>query len=126
MGAPKHNVNRAAHGLRACRLPRGCGYVAKEASRFRKSLETAVADVYGSVDLRRAAAIDEALKWHTHSLLASRWLRREGANLDGEAQLRFSRAAADAAAARNRIVSELLPKDAILANLYKLESAWDS
>ncbi len=129
MGAPKGNTNRAIHGLRGSRLPRGCGYIAKEVSKFRRSLEAAVSKRNReAIDLVTAAKIDAAARWHTHALLASRWLRREGEGTDAAEQLRFSRAAAVAAAKRNRIVAELVPKQDPLATLYSRspESAWDS
>lgn len=119
MAAPEGNQNRTRHGLRAARLPKGCGYVQREVWKFRRSLEAAAAKRSGGgIGLGTAAKIDAAARWHTHALLASRWLRREGESMTAAEQLRFSRAAADAATARNRIVAELVPADEPFSFLY--------
>ena len=78
-GAPIGNGNAVRHGLTVGRLPKGAAYIARETAKFRGALERAVMDkTGGDVSLVDAAAIQTAIRWERHALLAQRWLRNEG------------------------------------------------
>ena len=76
MGAPVSNKNALRHGLTAGSLPAGCTYIRRESNRLRCALEDAVIELRGEVGLADAAAINSAVRWERHAMLAQRWLRK--------------------------------------------------
>lgn len=106
-GAPVGNRNRLRHGLRAGRLPRGCGSIRKACDRLRRQLEDAVVYERGEVSLADAATIQTALRWERHAMLSQRWLRLEGDSLTPGDRLAFSREIARASAERDKCLRSL-------------------
>ena len=105
----KGRLNAITHALRSAigALPPGCGYVNRLAYAMRRQLETAVANVDGSISLTKAAWIDSAVKWERHGLLAGRWLRLQSGDMDLAQRLEFSREVARAADLRNKAIQSL-------------------
>ena len=108
MPAPKHNTNSLRHGLTAVgKLPAGCAFVGRHVNQFRRGLEKAVLTTRGQITVADAAGITLACRWEKHSLLASRWLAEEYANLSIDDRLKFSGEAARATSARDNAVGRL-------------------
>ena len=129
MAPPKGNSNAIRHGLRAvATLPPGCNWVRKRLVQFRQSVEGAIVDTHGEVDLFRAATLQTAVRWEAVAQLAARWLREAGDTLSPTDKLTFVRQAAMASESRDRSLKALgLDKSQVadLDNLYRrpLEAA---
>ena len=106
-GPPKRNRNALRHGMKAGKLPKGCEYVEIRLNTFRRTLEDAVVLAKGEVSLMDAAAINTAVKWERHSMLAQRWLRLKAEELSPADLLRFSEALAKGSTNRDKALATL-------------------
>ncbi len=112
-GAPEGNVNAARHGLRGAGLPAGCGHIQRSTNMFRRSLEHAVFDARGEVNLSDAALINSAYRWERHAQLSQRWLLKDSTNMSAADRLNYSREVARASSERDRCIKLLaLPERA--------------
>jgi len=100
------NYNKSSytikHGLTAGRLPRGASYVTKMTNCLRKSLDRAVMERYGDLDVWHNSVIVSAIRWERHSLLCQRWLREDCDNLTPMEKLAYSREVARASSSRDK------------------------
>jgi len=106
-GAPTGNRNAMRHGLRAGKLPAGCGNIENRINVFRRTLEDEKLAIAGEISIVDAAAINTACKWERHGMLALRWLRLEAEKLTASERLAFSREIARASAERDRALAGL-------------------
>jgi hypothetical protein len=61
----------------------------------------------GEVSLIDAAAINSAMRWERHALLAQRWLRKDWEELTADQRLNFSREVARASSERDKCLKTL-------------------
>lgn len=117
MPAPKGNENALKHGRRVRQgdrsglqiggSPKGTGYVTVALRQFRQSLENAVVDQHGEVNLTRGALINSACRWERVAALGTRWLRKEGDNLATLDRMRLVTDIAKASDSRDRCIERL-------------------
>lgn len=131
-GAPRGNRNALRHGLRAGRLPPGCGAIRRAIDELRRSLEDAVSAARGTVNLLDATRIQSALRHETHAQLCRRWMRLEE-GLDADRMLTFAREVVRATESRDRAIAALNlggggpdPLDALRAALASREEVADA
>jgi hypothetical protein len=109
--------------MRGSKLPAGAEYVEKRVNLLRRHLESLVMEVKHEITVVDASAINGALRWERHALLAAHWLRREAAKLSAMDRLRYSEAMATAGDKRDRCIRMLgLDRDTaddLLTSLYK-------
>jgi hypothetical protein len=91
---------------------------------LRRHLEALVIEVKGGeITVLDASAINGALRWERHALLAALWLRKECHKLSASDRLRYSEAMAVAGDKRDRCIRMLgldrEREDDLLDNLYK-------
>lgn len=101
-GPPRENRNAMRHGLLAGKMPADCKYIECRLNKFRRTLEDAIIETKGEVNILDAAAIQTALKWERHGALALRWLRLENKNMKPAERLTFSREIAMASTQRDK------------------------
>lgn len=94
-------------GLIGGRLPKGCHYIRRLSEQFRRDLESAVCAIKGEVGISDAAAIQTAMRWERHALLAQRWLSELFDKLTPDQKLSFSRDIARASAERDKCIGAL-------------------
>lgn len=114
--------NNLRHGLTSGQLPDGCGYVQRLTNLLRQQLEDAILERSGEIVLSDAAAIQTAVRWERHALLAQCWLRQKVEELTPDQLLLFSRDIARASAERDKCIRSLrLDHDShhIIAALYE-------
>jgi len=113
-GPAEGNTNAIRHGLTCGKLPRDCQYVEIKMNGLRRTLEAAVIEAKGEVNLLDAACIQTAVKWERHGALALRWLVKAGDTLKPVERLQFSREIAKASAERDKaiLLLELSDKNA--------------
>ncbi len=102
MGARIANKHALRHGLTTGSLPSGCAYVTRETNKLRCALEEAVIALRGEVGLADAAAINSAVRWERHAMLAQRWLRVDVGDMDASTRLAYSRDVAKASSERDK------------------------
>src|SRR5262245_45630339 len=76
-GGKQGNTNPQRHGLYSGKLPKGCMYIETRVNCLRRQLEEAVIAAKGEINIVDAAAINSAVKWERHGLLAAHWLRKQ-------------------------------------------------
>jgi hypothetical protein len=105
----QQKLKRAAyrHGLRTSAMPRGFAWLAREVGTFRRSLEKAVAEKHGEVDVRSATLISAAVRGEQLARLAARWLAVEESILSIQERTKLLREINVASAARDRAVASL-------------------
>jgi hypothetical protein len=103
-GPPSGNTNAIRHGLTASALPKGCRRIERMAGKLRHSIEAAVLDSGGTLDLVTVATVNTAVRWATHGMLAARWLRLHCDEMDNTERLTFSREVARASAERDKSI----------------------
>jgi hypothetical protein len=101
-GAPKGNTNAARHYMQGGQLPKEMRYIEHRVNAFRRHLEEAVTSNKGEITITDGAAINSALKWERHGLLAQHWLRREADKLSAGDRLKFSEHIAKASDQRDK------------------------
>lgn len=69
------NRHRLRHGLKASRLPKGCGHVERSITAFRQQLEAAVLDIKPEISVRDAAYVQSACRHEQRASLLFHWLR---------------------------------------------------
>lgn len=106
-GAPKGNRNALRHGLKGGQCPPGAEYIENRVNVLRRNLENAVLDAKGSIGIVDATAVNSALKWERHGLLAQHWLRKQSETLTPTECLKFSEAVAKASDARDKAIRQL-------------------
>lgn len=113
MGAPKGNANGLKNGARAMyrlilgELPAKWLRVKRYARQYRRDLEAAVIDRYGSVGVVQAHTIDAAASWVAHAGIC-RWLLNNKSDVMSTADIaKCSSEIANAAERRNRLVRQL-------------------
>ena len=80
MPGTKGNVNAMTHGvcsyLSLGKLPKGCAYIRRQVSAFRRELEAAVAEQCdGEINIRDAAFVNSAARHEGRCQLLTRYLR---------------------------------------------------
>ncbi len=106
-GPAKGNSNALRHGLKCGKLPADAKYVENRLNAFRRTLEAAVIDNKGEVNLQDAASIQTCIRWERHACLAQRWLNKMQDELKPEQRLNFSREIARASAERDKAIAAL-------------------
>lgn len=106
-GAPEGNSNSVRHGLRAGNLPKGLRWVEHRVNGFRRIVEEAVIELKGRISLTDAAAINTAIRWERHAILAGAWLRKACDTMNHDQRLKYSEAVAKASDARDRHIRSL-------------------
>lgn len=105
---PKRCGRKPRHGLTpGSKLPKGCGYVARDTNRLRRELEAAVVAAGRELTIIDSAHIATAIRWERHGLLAARWLANEFDKLTPMERLAFSREVAQASANRDKSLAAL-------------------
>jgi hypothetical protein len=94
----------ASHGLRAGRLPKGCGYIVRAVNDFTRSFNRALIAQKGEVSFTDAASVNSATRWERHSCLALRWLRLHCETMTHDQRLTYSREIAKASAERDKCI----------------------
>ena len=64
-------------------------------------------ELRGEVGLADAAAINSAVRWERHAMLAQRWLRVDVAGMDASTRLAYSRDVARASSERDKCIRAL-------------------
>lgn len=113
-GAQPGNDNAVRHGLRSGsvrfalgKLPKGMVLIERAVNQFRRLIEAAVTETHGVVSVYHAALIQSACRHETHAMMAKRWLRLTGDELDANQRLTYSKAVADASTARDKCLERL-------------------
>jgi len=121
-GPPKGSQNAIRHGLKAGQLPKDARYIEWRLNAFRRTLEQAVLNVRGEVNIPDAACIQTCIRWERHACLAQRWLVKAGDTLKPADKLTFSREVARASGERDKSIAALKidrdVKDGVLDALY--------
>lgn len=107
MGPPLGSQNHLKHGLRAGRLPKGCGYISTRVEKLREVIETQLCDQKGEVTITEAATINSMVRWERHALLAMRWLRQHVDDMTHDQRLAYSREIARASSERDKCLRSL-------------------
>jgi hypothetical protein len=94
-------------GLIGGRLPKGCHYIRRLSEQFRRDLEASVCAIKGEVGISDAAAIQTAMRWERHALLAQRWMSELFDKLTPDQKLAFSRDIARASTERDKCIAAL-------------------
>lgn len=105
VGAPSGNRNNLRHGLRAGRLPPGCGTIRRAIDELRRQLEDAVLRAHGEIDVLAAAQIQTAIRFERHAMLAQRWLRLNADMMQPAERLAYSRDIAKASESRDKAMA---------------------
>lgn len=109
-GAQPGNKNTLTHGLdasrglRAGRLPKGCGYIVRAVNDFTRAFNRALIAQKGEVSFTDAASVNSATRWERHSCLALRWLRLHADEMSHDQRLAYSREIAKASAERDKCI----------------------
>ncbi len=106
-----------------CGSCRGCSHIRTMIATFRASIESAVREQQGEIDVVAASTIDVCLKWQAHSLLARHWLAAEADTLSAADRLSFLCEVARGASERDRALRMLGLRRAGDRNAY-LEDAF--
>lgn len=106
-GAPLRNDNAMRHGLRAGKLPHGCGWIMTLCNQFRRALESAVIEQRGELTLTDSMFVNSATKWERHGHLTLRWLRFNVDELNHDQKLAYSREVARASTERDKCIKSL-------------------
>ena len=64
-------------------------------------------ELCGEVGLADAAAINSAVRWERHAMLAQRWLRVDAGDMDASTRLAYSRDVAKASSERDKCIRAL-------------------
>jgi len=107
VGAPVGNRNNMRHGLRAGRLPAGCGTIRRSIDELRRQLEDAVLQVHGEIGIVAAAQIQTAIRFERHAMLSQRWLRMHADTMQPNERLAYSRDIAKASESRDKVIATL-------------------
>lgn len=106
-GPKKGSCNAIRHGLTGNKLPPKCEYIEHRINKLRRTVEQALMEVKGEINIIDAANINSILKWERHGQLAARWLRLEADKLSPGDRLRFSEAIAKASDNRDKAIRQL-------------------
>ena len=106
-GGQPGNMNHVRHGFFAGKLPEHLEYIEKRVNSLRLQIEQKLLELNGEVTLTEAAAINSAIKWERHGVLANHWLRSEEATMSATDRLKYSEAIAKASDARDRAIARL-------------------
>lgn len=99
--------NNVRHGMHGSKLPKGCEYVEQRVNILRRTIEAAILEAKGEINIVDAAAINSILKWERHGLLANHWLKKNIDTLSASELLKFSEATAKASDARDKNIRQL-------------------
>ncbi len=107
-GGPKLGaVNAWRHGLRGVLFPKHLTHLKRDLNEFRRDLESAVLEKYGTIGVAHAALINSAYRAERHAVLAQVFFRREASKLSADDQLRYSSESVKASERRDKAIAAL-------------------
>jgi hypothetical protein len=112
--------------MQGTKLPKGCKYIEIKCAELSRTLSAEVERVHGTISFLHKAAIDSAVRWHRHGMLAAYWLRTELASLSARDRLYYSEQMAKSGDARDKNIRMLRldrdTQDDLLSSIYSRQS----